>query len=113
ASQVDRGGYRIELEEIEAALAALPSIREAAVVAVPTGNGQSSGSGATICCAYVTATGWRVTGAGLRQQLAKLLPAYMLPSRWRALEHLPHNRDGQPDRTAVERWFAASAIAVR
>ena len=113
ASQVDRGGYRIELGEIEAALEALPSIREAAVVAVPLADGNNNGIGATICCAYVTATGWRVTAAGLRQQLAKLLPAYMLPSRWRALEHLPHNRDGQPDRTAVQRSFAANAIAIR
>ena len=111
SSHVDRGGYRIELGEIEAALQALPSIREAAVVVVPFADG--NGGGATICCAYVTATGWRVTAAGLRQQLAKLLPAYMLPSRWRALDHLPHNHDGGPDRTAVERWFAARAIAVR
>ena len=111
SSHVDRGGYRIELDEIEAALEALPSIREAAVVAVPIASG--NGGGATICCAYVTATGWRVTTAGLRQQLAKLLPSYMLPSRWRALDQLPHNRDGEPDRTAVERWFAAGAMAAR
>ena len=103
-SQVKSRGYRIELGEIEAALHHLPELQEAAVVAVDT-NGFE---GAMICCAYAPAPGAGVTAASLRRALAALLPAYMLPARWRRLECLPKNVNGKIDRPALRAAFAAS-----
>ena len=104
-SQVKSRGYRIELGEIEAALHHIPEVREAAVVAVDTGGFE----GAAICCAYAPAPGAPLTPVTLRQALAAVLPAYMLPARWRRLDTLPKNANGKIDRPALRAAFAATA----
>jgi acyl-coenzyme A synthetase/AMP-(fatty) acid ligase len=60
--------------------------------------------GTTICCAYA-ATNGRITPARLRGELKKLLPDYMLPSRWRAFDALPKNANGKIDRRALREVF--------
>ncbi len=100
-SQIKSRGYRIELGEIEAALNAQDCLRECAVVAIPS----QGFEGATICCAYVPAPGAGVTPAALRERLAALVPAYMLPSRWLALDGLPKNANGKCDRPALREEF--------
>ena len=104
-SQIKSRGYRIELGEIEAALHHIPEVREAAVVAVDTGGFE----GAAICCAYAPAPGAPLTAVTLRQALAAVLPAYMLPARWRRLDALPKNANGKIDRPALRATFAATA----
>jgi amino acid adenylation domain-containing protein len=104
-SQIKSRGYRIELGEIEAALHHIPEVREAAVVAVDTGGFE----GAAICCAYAPAPGAPLTPVTLRQALAAVLPAYMLPARWRRLDALPKNANGKIDRPALRATFAATA----
>jgi acyl-coenzyme A synthetase/AMP-(fatty) acid ligase len=97
-------GYRIELGEIEAALATLEGIRESAVVAV-----ESEGfEGIAICCAFVPA-GSEETANELRQRLRRLLPPYMLPSRWQLMDSLPKNANGKIDRRALRELFAAGS----
>ena len=49
-SQIKSRGHRIELGEVATALNALGSLRESAVVAIPSGGFE----GMKICCAYVT-----------------------------------------------------------
>ena len=93
-SQIKTRGYRIELGEIETHLHALPQLKESAVVAINTDGFE----GATICCAYVPAPGAAVTPAALRQELAKTLPSYMLPTGWRMFDALPKNVNGKVDR---------------
>ena len=93
-SQIKTRGYRIELGEIETHLHALPQLKESAVVAINTDGFE----GATICCAYVPAPGAAVTPAALRQELAKTLPSYMLPTGWRMFDALPKNENGKVDR---------------
>jgi amino acid adenylation domain-containing protein len=100
-SQIKSRGYRIELGEIEAALNALPQLKECAVVAYLTGGFE----GATICCAYVPEPGGDTSASSLRKQLAGALPAYMLPSRWRAFEILPKNANGKIDRRQLREEF--------
>lgn len=95
-SQIKHRGYRIELGEIEAALNALGELRESAVVAVHTEGFEAN----AICCAYVPADG-EVAPPRLRTALARLLPSYMLPTRWLALDALPKNANGKIDRTAL------------
>jgi amino acid adenylation domain-containing protein len=100
-SQVKCRGYRIELGEIEAALNALGSLKECAVVAIPSGGFE----GTTICCAYVSAAHANVDTRLLLSQLRKHLPSYMLPTRWAALDHLPKISSGKIDRPQLRRIF--------
>jgi len=101
-TQIKSRGYRIELGEIEACLGTLGSIRECAVVGIPTGGFE----GTMICCAYAPAPGPDPTAAALRQSLGRLLPAHMLPSRWMALDRLPRNGNGKIDRSSLKALFA-------
>ena len=99
-TQIKHRGYRIELGEIEAALNALPWLRESAVVAVATDGFE----GTTICCAYASANG-RVEPPKVREALRRVLPAYMLPTRWLELDRLPKNGNGKIDRRALGERF--------
>ena len=104
-SQIKSRGHRIELGEIESALQLLPVLRESAVIAVST-----EGFGGTVlCCAYVPRPGAHVTPALLRQQLSSMVPAYMLPSQWRAFDRLPLNGNGKTDRGQLRRTFLEGA----
>ena len=100
-SQIKSRGYRIELGETEAALHSLGCLRECAVVAVPSDGFE----GVAICCAYVPETPDAVTAASLRAALAKLVPSYMLPSRWQAVPELPKNLNGKVDRSGLREGF--------
>lgn len=86
-------GYRIELDEIEAALAALPGVREAVVVAMPDSSGGAPSILAALCSDQ--------TEANLPAQLAERQPAYMLPGRYAFHDCLPRNRNGRVDRLAL------------
>ena len=100
-TQIKSRGYRIELGEIETALNSVDELRECAVVAVP---GESF-EGYMVCCAYVPKDHHAVTPAGLRSRLSRLLPEYMIPSQWRALNELPKNPAGKIDRHRLkEAW---------
>jgi acyl-coenzyme A synthetase/AMP-(fatty) acid ligase len=100
-SQIKSRGYRIELGEIETALSAFETLREVAVVAIPT----EGFEGNVICCAYVPASGAQVTMGDLRKQLSKVVPAYMLPSRWEPFDKLPQNANGKIDRRKLREEF--------
>jgi amino acid adenylation domain-containing protein len=103
-TQVKSRGYRIELGEIEAALDGIPELQESAVVAV----GSDGFEGNLLCCAYVARPGGEVAPPILRQRLAQVVPAYMLPSKWKQLDRLPLNQNGKTDRPALrELWLDA------
>lgn len=107
-AQIKSRGYRIELGEIETALSAIAFLQESAVVAVTTDGFE----GTAICCAYVPSPGATVTPAAVRRELATLLPAPMLPSRWMAFERLPRNANGKVDRRSLkEVWSNETAVA--
>jgi amino acid adenylation domain-containing protein len=100
-SQIKSRGYRIELGEIESALNAIDGLEECAVVAV-----NSDGfEGATICCAYAPQVGAQVTPSILREKLSKVLPNYMMPSKWRDFDKLPKNANGKIDRPKLREQF--------
>ena len=100
-SQIKSRGYRIELGEIEAAANATGWLRECAVVALAN----EGFEGHAICCAYTPLAGVDVTPASLREKLKALLPAYMLPTHWRAFDLLPKNANGKIDRPALREAF--------
>lgn len=97
-TQIKSRGYRIELGEIESALGAIDALQEYAVVAVD----RDAFEGATVCCAYAAKPGRELPAAELRTRLSARLPAYMLPTRWAALEGLPKNGNGKIDRRRLQ-----------
>ena len=94
--QVKVRGHRVELREIEIALAQHPGVSEAVVVAVTGANGDKSLVG------YVAADdGTVVDDNVLRHELAHQLPAYMVPSHFVVLNAFPLTGNGKIDRKAL------------
>lgn len=95
-NQVKHLGYRIELEEIEAALCRLPYVTQAGVVyrRLREEFGQIE--------AYVSVKPQgKVAESSLRHDLHGMVPDYMLPRRFVVLEQLPKNANGKVDRKAL------------
>lgn len=88
-SQVQVNGWRVELAEIEFALAACSGVRDA--VAVTRANNGT----VEIAVFY---TGEPVPAARLAKQLAELLPKGMLPRRYTHLTEFPLNSNRKIDR---------------
>ena len=105
--QIKSRGYRIELGEIEAALNAIDGIEECAVVAIGTDTFEA----VSICCAYVAAPGAELKPAAIRRELSRLVPAYMLPTRWQAFDRFPRNASGKIDRRRLKEVFEESGAA--
>lgn len=94
--QVKIRGFRIELGEIEAVLAAVPGIRNAAVIAPDTRHGERR------LVAYVQGEdGHTPDVQAIRTELARKLPDYMVPLRYVVLDHFPTTANGKLDRAAL------------
>jgi amino acid adenylation domain-containing protein len=92
--QVKVHGHRVELGEVEAALAARPEVAEAAVEL-------RSVHGTPTLVAYVTAAGGLAREEALRRALAEVLPAPMVPARVVVLEEWPLTGNGKVDRARL------------
>lgn len=104
-SQVQIGGRRVELSEIEVALRALAGISEAAVQDVRRSNGD------VLLVAYAAVDGApNLDSNSVREALARTLPAYMLPARIILVEALPLTRTGKIDREALPDPWAGQPI---
>ncbi|MFZ5750416.1 MAG: MupA/Atu3671 family FMN-dependent luciferase-like monooxygenase [Pseudomonadota bacterium] len=93
--QVKIRGHRIETGEIEAALAADPTVREAAVRAIEYGPGDLR------LVAYVTPGSGRPSPEALLARLAGQLPDFMLPALVVVLDRMPLTPNGKVDRKAL------------
>ncbi len=97
--QVKLHGLRIELGEIEAGLTRHPAVRESVVLLREDKPGQPR------LVAYVVpqtaAEGGPQLGAALRAHLRGLVPEYMLPAAFVALERLPLSPNGKLERRAL------------
>ena len=92
-SQVKLRGYRVELEAIEAKLAECDGVREAACQVQKDGTQQ-------ILVAFVVPKDGRASLSfdELKASLRKLLPTYMIPSRFATLSELPTTVGGKLNR---------------
>ncbi len=94
--QVKVRGHRVELDEIEAALASHSDVEEAAAYPVRT---HASEGGSRIEAAVVSADPVDATlGARLRHHAGARLPAYATPTRIRILTTFPRTTSGKIDR---------------
>jgi amino acid adenylation domain-containing protein len=93
--QVKIRGHRVELGEVEVALASLPGIGQAVVVARELA-GQRQ-----LVAYWVPTAGAARDVSALRQALAERLPDYMLPAAFVWLAELPKTTSGKVDRRAL------------
>ena len=93
-SQIKHQGYRIELGEIEHALCRVPGVDEAVAL-------HAAPDGVSVIVAVVASRGG-VTPDVIRRELAKAVPAYMIPGRVDVLERLPKNDNGKIDRKLLK-----------
>lgn len=95
--QVKIRGFRVEPAGVEALLARLPGVREAAVVAPRRSDGER------VLTAHVTYEDPFTDGSlALRRELVERLPGYEVPTAVRVWEALPLTPAGKVDRTALE-----------
>ena len=118
--QIKLHGYRIELAEIDAAIAALPGVRAGATVALrrpdgaivrligfvePAANGQRTRSPAPgLQPLPADLTDWKVT-------LGRRLPPYMIPSELVACPHFPTTSTDKADRKQLERLYLETRLS--
>jgi amino acid adenylation domain-containing protein/non-ribosomal peptide synthase protein (TIGR01720 family) len=93
--QVKIRGYRVELGDIESHLLEHEYIKEAVVLASKGDKEEKSAE--KFLCAYITAHK-ELAITGLREYLARYLPAYMIPAYFVQMEHIPLNSNGKIDR---------------
>ncbi|PZQ12923.1 MAG: non-ribosomal peptide synthetase [Ancylobacter novellus] len=91
--QAKIAGHRVEAGEVEAALAALDFVREAAVIV------RRDEAGVASLVAFAAADG--VDAAALKAALAARLPAPMVPARIVVLDRMPLLGNGKIDRAAL------------
>jgi amino acid adenylation domain-containing protein len=106
--QVKLRGFRIEIEEIEAALRTVAGVVSVAVALRPGPAGDPRLVGY-----YVTDVGVTLSSADLIQHLSRVLPDYMIPTAWRSLRELPLTANGKLDRKSLPDAPSESAAAGR
>jgi amino acid adenylation domain-containing protein len=94
-NQVKVRGFRIELGEVETALTEHPSVREAAVVALPDGAGEKR------LVAYLVPEAFAPKAEELKQFLQQGLPGYTIPDTFIMLDEMPLTPNGKVDRRAL------------
>lgn len=95
-TQVKVRGFRVELTEVQQALDAHPAVRQSvATAAVPPGQSDK------VLTAYFVPKGAAPPPADLRGFLSSRLPDYAIPSLYVAVDEIPLNTNGKPDRRAL------------
>ena len=95
--QIKTRGYRVELDEVEAALSTHVAVQTAAAFGVPDGAGSTA-----IEAAVVTGSANGLTVPALMEHAAKVLPAYALPERLEIRDALPRTSTGKIDRVTLK-----------
>ena len=96
-SQIKLRGHRIELAEIEAQLQALPWISNAAVIV----DGSDDGKSQYLTAFYVPYQDTDTDIQAIKREMAQVLPYYMQPSRYYAVDSLPTLPNGKISKSAL------------
>lgn len=103
--QIKLNGYRIEIDEIEAALLASKLVDTCAVAL------RKDGQGNAILAAFYCTRHEGLTEEALWQGLTLRLAHYQVPRRYIALTQMPLTRSGKIDRNALPQTLPASQAA--
>ena len=93
--QVKVRGHRVELGEVESALAASPAVQAAVAIAYEAADGLRT------LCAYFVPARADVADEELRGWMAERLPGFMVPSRFVRLAEMPLSPSGKLDRARL------------
>jgi amino acid adenylation domain-containing protein len=97
-------GFRVDLQEVENAIARVPNVRQSAVVVADDHDGNA------MLVAFVSPAS--IATSSVFQALREHLPDYMVPSRVIALDALPLTASGKIDRrTLLETWASQATSA--
>jgi amino acid adenylation domain-containing protein len=94
--QIKTRGYRVELDEVEAALLSCPAVQEAAAYVVPDGQGS-----VLIEAAVTPKDGESVTADTVIAHAAGRLPGYAVPVVLQVLAAFPRTSSGKIDRLSL------------
>ena len=92
-NQVKIRGLRIELDEIEAKILEFPNIKKAKVIKQVIGNRE------IISAYYISSKKVKITE--LRRYLYEVLPKYMIPSYFTAMDEFPYTPNGKIDKNSL------------
>jgi amino acid adenylation domain-containing protein len=104
--QVKVRGFRIEPNEIAAALNSCPGVRTSAVIAREEQGGEKR-----LVAYVVQMADSSFTAPELRAQLSKLLPDYMIPAVFVRVTEIPTTMNGKIDRQALPEPTSANMLA--
>ena len=99
-------GFRVELREVEAAVLTCPGVTGATLQSA------SDPLNGTYIVAYVTGEG-RLDDKAIKQHVADLKPAYMVPEVVMQLDKIPRNNNGKVDRERLPKPKRGTSIAKR
>jgi amino acid adenylation domain-containing protein len=88
-------GFRVELDEVEAAVLEHPDVITAVVVP------HEAATGIRLVAVVTVAVGRPVGARALAAFVGNRLPGYMVPTVWRRVDALPMTRTGKADRLAL------------
>jgi acyl-coenzyme A synthetase/AMP-(fatty) acid ligase len=100
--QIKFKGYRIELQDIEAAMLGVPGVAQVAVLPSRSAIDES------VISIRSFWTGTELSEEFLRQQLANELPPYMIPCEFHRLEYFPVTESGKTDYREIARNYLQS-----
>ena len=100
-TQIKVRGFRVELGEIEAVLAAHAAVQQAVVVGASTGEAAMLSSAQRLVAYIVSSSAKPPAADELRNFLQQRLPDYMVPSIFVFLKALPLTANGKVDRAAL------------
>ena len=101
-NQIKHMGYRIELEEIEAALNSLPYVNESGAVYQKI----SPELGQIVGFAGINTPG--IEPSLVLEDARKILPPYMVPKKLHILAQLPKNKNGKVDRGQLKQLLSSA-----
>jgi amino acid adenylation domain-containing protein len=105
--QIKTRGYRVELDEVEAALLSMPLVEEAAAYTIPDGQGSN-----LIEAAVTAKEGIALEPETVASHVSGLLPPYAVPVRIAVLAVFPRTSTGKINRRELAVQAAATAANV-
>jgi acyl-coenzyme A synthetase/AMP-(fatty) acid ligase len=99
--QVKIRGYRVETAEVESALVKSCPIREAAVAGVRDSAGETQLVAWCVPAMPVPTAPGAPAAAEIQSRLERVLPGYMIPTRFHIVDALPRTPSGKLDRLAL------------